>query len=104
MPWRLAMLAALLAITVAFAASEPDKFVFEIWGRTSEEDRHAMEEAFGSLEHIESLEVNLFTKELTVRATHGKYPEDDLERVIDSTDESDGPMKGTPMQPKTSGK
>jgi len=101
---RFTILVVVLAITAALAASEPDRFVFEVEGLTCEEGRHALEEVFSSLEHIEDLEVDLFTKELTILATHGKYKADDLKGVIDSTEESHGPMKGTLKKPTTSGK
>lgn len=103
MPMRLAILTAILAIASILTAAEPGKFVFEIEGLTCEEGRHALEEAFDALEHIEDLEVDLFTKELTVQTTRGKYTAADLKKVIDSTSESHGPMKGTLKKPRKNG-
>jgi cation transport ATPase len=101
---RLAILILTLAITSLLTAAERDNFVFEIEGLTCEEGRHALEEAFDALEHIEDLEVDLFTKELTISSKHGKYTASDLKKVIDSTEESHGPMKGTLKKPKKNGK
>lgn len=100
---RTGILILMLVITSALAAAESDNFVFEIEGLTCEEGRHALEEAFDALEHIKDLEVDLFTKELMISSVHGKYTAGDLKKVIDSTSESHGPMKGTLKKPEKSG-